>query len=508
MKEKTILAFIDTLEAILKSGKSISEYCVANSLNRQSIYQKMAAIEKSVDHTTDLYSKVSSLYKQLTKAKIDCSEVYDEESRTTLKTIRDENGKIIEYQVDVPVRDKPNFRATISRDEVENLYGLYTYYGGNVTARQVGKEFIRFSLPEIKKLFRVFGITKDAIWAPPHLMEEYTLEELVNYRMNLKEKAAFKYADARMERDFSNQMKKMASRINALEDRNAVLTSLVSYVPDIEPLAIATPEKVSNNFIMLHLSDMHIGAKVETGPIYENEWDFETIESRMIDILQKVKSLGSFDHLILNILGDIIDGFDSQTTRRDHLLPQCMDNIEQCKNYLSIMHTFIGGLAKSGLYNKITIYSVKGGNHDGDVSWILNAALFAQINKRFPQIETVLFDTFFGHYKVGQHDYVICHGKDAKFMKKGMPLNLDDKNKVMIYDWLHANCINGNNIHIIKGDLHTENFNSSYCLDYRNVLSLFGASDYANYNFTRNQSGMSYEMLLGDNLVRGAFEFK
>ena len=93
-------------------------------------------------------------------------------------------------------------------------------------------------------------------------------------------------------------------------------------------------------------------------------------------------------------------------------------------------------------------------------------------------------------------------------MKKGMPLNLDDKNKVMIYDWLRANCINGNNIHIIKGDLHTENFNSSYCLDYRNVLSLFGASDYANYNFTRNQSGMSYEMLLGDNLVRGAFEFK
>lgn len=96
--------------------------------------------------------------------------------------------------------------------------------------------------------------------------------------------------------------------------------------------------------------------------------------------------------------------------------------------------------------------------------------------------------------------------KDEKFMKRGLPLNLDDKNKVMIYEWLDAHNITGDNIHVIKGDLHTENINSCKKLDYRNVLSLFGASDYSNYNFSRNQYGVSYDMFIGDNLVRGTFE--
>lgn len=96
--------------------------------------------------------------------------------------------------------------------------------------------------------------------------------------------------------------------------------------------------------------------------------------------------------------------------------------------------------------------------------------------------------------------------KDEKFMKKGLPLNLDDKNKVMIYEWLDSQHIYGDNIHVIKGDLHTENINSCRKLDYRNVLSLFGASDYSNYNFSRNQYGVSYEMFIGDILVRGTFE--
>jgi hypothetical protein len=80
-------------------------------------------------------------------------------------------------------------------------------------------------------------------------------------------------------------------------------------------------------------------------------------------------------------------------------------------------------------------------------------------------------------------------------MKKGMPLNIDDKNKVMIYEWLNDQGLTGDNIHIIKGDLHSNNFNSCKRFDYRNVLSLFGASDYSSFNFSRNSYGVSYDIV-------------
>ena len=63
-----------------------------------------------------------------------------------------------------------------------------------------------------------------------------------------------------------------------------------------------------------------------------------------------------------------------------------------------------------------------------------------------------------------------------------------------------------NNIHVVKGDLHTENINSCDKFDYRNVLSLFGASDYCAFNYSKNQYGVSYDLFIGDVLVRGTFE--
>ncbi len=110
--------------------------------------------------------------------------------------IRNEENKITSYKVTYFRRDKVPFVTELTRENVETIFGLYTYYGGNITARNVANEFPKFTLPEIKYILRAFQITKDSMWAPPHLVEELTIEELSQYRMNLKERAAFKYADA------------------------------------------------------------------------------------------------------------------------------------------------------------------------------------------------------------------------------------------------------------------------------------------------------------------------
>lgn len=96
--------------------------------------------------------------------------------------------------------------------------------------------------------------------------------------------------------------------------------------------------------------------------------------------------------------------------------------------------------------------------------------------------------------------------KDDKYCKKGLPLNLDNKSKGMLYEWLDSKGIIGTKIHFIKGDLHGNSMNSCRKFTYRNVLSLFGASDYANYNFSRNSYGLSYDLFVGDNMISGTFE--
>jgi hypothetical protein len=98
------------------------------------------------------------------------------------------------------------------------------------------------------------------------------------------------------------------------------------------------------------------------------------------------------------------------------------------------------------------------------------------------------------------------HGKDDAFMKRPFPLVIDDKSKVLLYEWLMNNGEYRSNIHFIKGDLHSNALSSCKRFDYRNVLSLYGASDYSNYNYSQNSYGVSYDLMIGTNLVRGTFE--
>ena len=69
---------------------------------------------------------------------------------------RNPEGKIIGYNINYPIKDSKPFIADLTREDVETIFGLYTYYGGNITARNVANEFPKFTLAEIKRIFRCF----------------------------------------------------------------------------------------------------------------------------------------------------------------------------------------------------------------------------------------------------------------------------------------------------------------------------------------------------------------
>lgn len=258
--------------------------------------------------------------------------------------IRNEENKIISYKVTYFRRDRAPFITELTRENVETIFGLYTYYGGNITARNVANEFPKFTLPEIKYILRAFQITKDSMWAPPHLVEELTIEELSQYRMNLKERAAFKYADAQQEKDFKTTLNKMASKILKLEDRNAFIENLIKEGVTYKERNIT--EVVSHGTTgILFISDLHVGAyNTPNGYLTLPEYSEEEINRRLDEIVDNIAHK-KWDMLYVVNLGDSLDSY-KKTTAKGTPLPSITTDKENVMMYLRVMSRFLDQLNK------------------------------------------------------------------------------------------------------------------------------------------------------------------
>lgn len=539
IRKSTIDNFIKNINECAESGLTRAAYCAAKqlystyfSVNMNKMiegYKSGILSEEQFNNVVEAMSKLDSKYigfhisrsanntiiqpelpfegdveTIITSAS---TETLDSDDRSEVSYERGKDGKIVSYVYKIYRRNKPALSGRFTRNEMNDIYRLYSYYGTSLTQREISRHFPELSLVDFKRILRAFNIYKASAPFAPHMFEEYSEEDLRAMQLREKENDFLKKAEEDRVKNNEKLLRKYAQENIELKGviKNLQNIDFKFLGESLEPTYIDKHEPTGKDLI-LHLSDLHIGAKVESGSLYPNPWNEEEIMRRLKETLNKISSLGTFDTIIVNLLGDSLDGMDNQTARKDHFMPQNMDNVEQVQVFIRVLEWFISSLYKSNICNNLKIYSVKCGNHDGTMGYVATMALLYKLKLMYPDIETTLFDEFYGFYKFKGHTWILTHGKDEKFMKKGLPLNLDDRNKVMIYEWLDSQNIYGDNIHVIKGDLHTENINSCKKLDYRNVLSLFGASDYSNYNFSRNQYGVSYELFIGDNLLRGTFE--
>lgn len=539
IRKSTIDNFIKNINECAESGLTRAAYCAAKqlystyfSVNMNKMiegYKSGILSEEQFNNVVEAMSKLDSKYigfhisrsanNTITQPELPfegdiervitsaSTETLDSDDRSEVSYERGEDGKILAYVYKIYRRNKPALSGRFTRNEMNDIYRLYSYYGTSLTQREISRHFPELSLVDFKRILRAFNIYKASAPFAPHMFEEYSEEDLRAMQLREKENDFLKKAEEDRVKNNEKLLRKYAQENIELKGviKNLQNIDFKFLGESLEPTYIDKHEPTGKDLI-LHLSDLHIGAKVESGSLYPNPWNEEEIIRRLKETLNRISSLGTFDTVIVNLLGDNLDGMDNQTARRDHFMPQNMDNVEQVQVFIRVLEWFISSLYKNNICNNLKIYSVKCGNHDGTMGYVATMALLYKLKLMYPDIETTLFDEFYGFYKFKGHTWILTHGKDEKFMKKGLPLNLDDKNKVMIYEWLDSQNIYGDNIHVIKGDLHTENINSCKKLDYRNVLSLFGASDYSNYNFSRNQYGVSYELFIGDNLLRGTFE--
>lgn len=515
MKPSTIKKYTDILQEAKDSGKNFKKFCEEKGINYHSITNLIYTLKKQNDQDSEDIRKLICLYNEIVcpdKNEVESVEKLDTDDRSETSYIRDGEGKISYYQYQIFRRNKTPLCGKLTREEMNTIYRLYSYYGDSLTQRVISRHFIELSLVDFKRILRAFNITKASAPFAPHMFEEFSEEELREIQLREKENSFLRKAEEDQIKNNEKLLKKYAQENLELKKQIKMISGFTIKLPEkIDPVIVEDLPN-SGTDINLYISDVHLGATVTSGALYsENEnYGFDEAKRRLSVVLSKLKQATRYNTINVVLMGDNVDcaGFFGKTSRLDHDMPENMDPREQANKFIELMMWFIGSLAakENKFCSKINVYSVPCGNHGGTFEYMCNKALLALINAKFPNIKTTLWEEFFGIFESNGETFVCCHGKDDQYMKKGLPLNLTDQSKVMLYEWLNDKGIHSSNVHFIKGDLHSNSLNSCKRLDYRNVLSLFGASDYSNYNFSRNSYGVSYDIMCNGNLMRGTFE--
>lgn len=267
----------------------------------------------------------------------------------------------------------------------------------------------------------------------------------------------------------------------------------------IEPIKIDIKEQDNRKALFIYTSDKHVGAKTSEDSLYKNDYNADIFKERLLHVLQTIhkchKLHGLFDALYIIDLGDSLDGYNAQTTRGGHSLPQNLNNNQQLDTYFEAHKELFDSIVHMNVATKIHFIACTDDNHSGSSGYAANRLVNIYLNCKYPDIQCNLITKFIDHIQYGQHTFIYTHGKDGKDMKFGFPLRLNDKTEKYINTYIHQNRIQTPNIHVVKGDLHQANEENSEIFRYKNILSMYGSSKWIMTNFGTNRAGYAYEIV-------------
>jgi hypothetical protein len=268
------------------------------------------------------------------------------------------------------------------------------------------------------------------------------------------------------------------------------------YKEVVKPVEVTKKNKQLGFFDRLVYTDTHIGMNVnpEGNSLYGGKWDAEELFERLKVIINHVVNNQKSNVLYIDDLGDYMDGWDGQTARKGHDLPQNMSNQAAFDCGISFKVQMLDELIK--YYDKIHIRNICVDNHSADFGYIVNSAFKVIAELKYPNNVFVTNQRkFIGHYKVGNFIFVLTHGKDDKNLKFGFKPKLDDVHEKKINEYIDVNYLfrQGIIIEFSKGDSHQYLFDSTPSkFNYYNYPALSPSSDWVQTNFARGKSGFVF----------------
>ena len=348
IRKSTIDNFIKNINECAESGLTRAAYCAAKqlystyfSVNMNKMiegYKSGILSEEQFNNVVEAMSKLDSKYigfhisrsanniliqtpelpfegsiESITTAS---TETLDTDDKSEVSYERGEDGKIVSYVYKIYRRNKPALSGRFTRNEMIDIYRLYSYYGTSLTQREISRHFPELSLVDFKRILRAFNIYKASAPFAPHMFEEYSEKELRAMQLREKENDFLKKAEEDRVKNNEKLLRKYAQENIELKDALKKLQNIdfKFFGESIKPIHIDKHEPTGKDLI-LHLSDLHIGAKVETASLFDNPWNEEELMRRLSATLCKIATLGTFYTIIINLLGDNLDGMDNQTAR-------------------------------------------------------------------------------------------------------------------------------------------------------------------------------------------------
>lgn len=497
IKESTIKKFIKSLEAVKKSGLSISEYCKKNNISFN-YFSKRASMLRN-NHDSELAIKALQMYNSLKVS----TENIDTDDVSEINYIRNAEGKIIYYSYKIFIKNKLPLTGTLTREEMNSIYRLYSYYGASLTQRQISRFFSELSLVDFKRILRAFNITKASAPFAPHLIEEKSQEELLEIQLREKENDFLRKLEEENVRNTEKLLKKYAQENLELKtqinDKKQFIKELFSESISFDlPKANPSTTNSSDADIIIVLSDLHIGAYNEKyGYIKLEDYNEEEITRRLNKIISNLES--SYNSITICNLGDSVDSYNKQTTRGGHDLPTVISNKEQSLMYLKIMFNFFSQLLPYS--QNIQYVCVGESNHDGDWGWINNCLLASKLKSEL-YINSYICEDPIGKFDIQDTSIIFLHGKDNHNQFKGFPLVLDFKTENWFNNYfIDSNIQFKNKKCVIKGDLHQFAYTCAKHFDYISAPSLYGSSNWIAANFGKTPWG-SLIVEIKDNKIK------
>ena len=279
----------------------------------------------------------------------------------------------------------------------------------------------------------------------------------------------------------------------------------------VEPISLSSDFTKNTHlddewFDRLVYTDVHIGMNVngKSGDsMYEGKWDKEELLSRLQKMIEHVITYQKSKTLVIDDLGDFLDGLGGQTTRKGHELPQNMNDKEVFDLGIEFKVTLIDSLIP--YYDKIICNDITNDNHSGFFAYFVSSAFEKIMKERYPDnVEVVTRKRFIEHYSIYNHTFVISHGKDIGEQKFGLKPKLDAVQAEKIDQYCKENRLyNGNFIEFSKVDSHQALYDDTTSNDfhYYNYPAFSPPSNWVKTNFGNSKSGFRfYNIKKGENI--------
>ena len=247
-------------------------------------------------------------------------------------------------------------------------------------------------------------------------------------------------------------------------------------------------------FDRLVYTDVHIGMDIPDTAQYGGKWNYDEVMDCLSQMIGFAISNQKSDILIVDDLGDFMDGMGGKTVRKAHDLPQNMTDQQAFDTGLEFKIILAKELYTH--YKTIYFHNICEDNHAGAFGYMVNSAFKSAVSPVLSNVTVDNYLKFINHYEILNNTFILSHGKDGKNLKFGFKPHISVSGLGKINNYIDTEYLmkKGVRIEFSKGDSHVELMDKATPnrFEYCNYPAFCPASDWVQTNYVPNDYGFYF----------------